>query len=353
MPRAERLSSEHESIDRHWMRHALGLARQSVGVASPNPAVGCVIVKDGQLVGQGFHNYDRLDHAEIVALKEAGGLARGATAYVTLEPCNHFGRTGPCVDALLRAGVKRVVAATEDPNPAAHGKGIESLRAAGVQVESGILQTAARNLNDAFAKYIQTSLPLVVMKIASTLDGRIAPAGQKPKSPYRITGTEARARVQVLRHAADALLTGVGTILADDPLLTDRSNLPRRVPLLRVVLDSMLRIPLNSKLIETAQDDVLIFFTEGEPATRRKLERAGIRLEQLPAEAGGNRVALSQAMNRLGKMQISSVLVEAGAEVNAAMLERDLVDKLILIYAPIFLGPDAIPMLASARHIPP
>jgi diaminohydroxyphosphoribosylaminopyrimidine deaminase/5-amino-6-(5-phosphoribosylamino)uracil reductase len=226
--------------DEQWMERALRQAERSVGLASPNPAVGCVLVRDGALVGEGFHEYDRRDHAEIVALRQAGPLAQGATAYVTLEPCTHQGRTGPCADALIAAGVARVVVATADPNPVVHGKGLARLRAAGVEVTSGVLEEPARRINDGFAKIVTSFLPFVTMKVAATLDGRIAPADRSVRGHFWISGEEARTEVHRMRHAADALMVGVGTIIADDPLLTDRSDLPRRRQLLRVVLDSTL-----------------------------------------------------------------------------------------------------------------
>jgi diaminohydroxyphosphoribosylaminopyrimidine deaminase / 5-amino-6-(5-phosphoribosylamino)uracil reductase len=326
--------------DEQWMGRALAQAEQSVGLASPNPAVGCVLVQGESVVGEGFHQYDLYDHAEVVALKKAGPLARGATAYVTLEPCSHHGRTGPCADALLAAGVARVVVATADPNPQVHGKGIARLRAAGVEVRTGVLEEPARRLNDGFAKFITTSLPFVTMKVASTLDGRIAPA--------RITGEEARAQVHRMRHAADALLTGVGTILADDPLLTDRSHLPRRRPLLRIVVDSTLRTPLDSQLVKTAQQDVLIFFSHASNAAQQALEARGVRLLQL----GHDRVPLKDVLQRLAEMNITNLLLEGGTGVHTAALNQSLVDKLVLFYAPRFLGDQAVPMLSSIEAAP-
>lgn len=334
-------------VDQQWMERALKQAEQSVGLASPNPAVGCVLVRDERVVGEGFHEYDRRDHAEVVALKQAGPLARGSTAYVTLEPCSHYGRTGPCADALLAAGVTRVVMATADPNPQVHGEGIARLRAAGVEVRSGVLEEPARRLNDGFARFITSSLPFVTMKVASTLDGRIAPGQRSEPAPHWITGEPARAEVHRMRHAVDAVVAGVGTILADDPLLTDRSQLKRRRPLMRVVLDSKLRTPLNSRLVKTADQDVLIFFSDAADADRRALETSGIRLVQIP------RVEMKDVLKRLGEMQITSVLLEGGAEVYTSALNQGLVGRLMLFYAPRFLGGQAVPMLGSLEAIPP
>jgi diaminohydroxyphosphoribosylaminopyrimidine deaminase/5-amino-6-(5-phosphoribosylamino)uracil reductase len=336
--------------DQHWMELALRQAERSVGLASPNPAVGCVLVKDDALVGEGFHEYDRRDHAEIVALKQAGPLAQGATAFVTLEPCSHQGRTGPCADALIAAGITRVVVATVDPNPEVHGRGIARLRAAGVEVSTGVLEEPARRLNDGFAKFVTAFLPFVTMKVAATLDGRIAPAQSSVRGHFWISGGEARAEVHRMRHAADALIVGVGTIVADDPLLTDRSDLPRRRPLLRVVLDTTLRTPLDSQLVKTAHEDVLIFFSHADPAAQKALEARGVRLQQIAHQ--GPRVPLQGALVRLAEMQITSVLLEGGAEVYTSALNQGLVDRLTLFYAPTFLGRTAVPMLSSIDEVP-
>ena len=311
-------------IDQQWMERALQQAEKSVGLASPNPAVGCVLVRGDAVVGEGFHEYDRRDHAEVIAIKQAGPLAHGATAYVTLEPCSHQGRTGPCADALITAGIARVVVATADPNPQVH-------RAAGVVFTTGVLEEPARRLNDGFAKFITNFLPFVTMKVAATLDGRIAPAENSVRGHFWISGAEARTEVHRMRHAADALMVGVGTILADDPLLTDRSDLPRRRPLLRIVLDSTLRTPLDSQLVKTAYQDVLI-------------------LQQIAHR--GPRIPLQEALVRLAEIQITNVLLEGGAEVYTSALNQGLVDKLTLFYAPRFLGKTAVPMLSSIDGLP-
>jgi diaminohydroxyphosphoribosylaminopyrimidine deaminase/5-amino-6-(5-phosphoribosylamino)uracil reductase len=336
-----------KQTDQQWMERALQRAEQSVGLASPNPAVGCVLVRGDSLVGEGFHEYDLRDHAEIVALRQAGPRARGATAYVTLEPCTHHGRTGPCADALMAAGVARVVVATVDPNPLVQGKGIARLRAAGIEVEAGVLEEPARRLNDGFAKFITTSLPFVTMKVAATLDGRIAPAQPAAGAPFWITGEQSRAQVHRMRHAADALIAGVGTILADDPLLTDRSHLPRRRPMLRIVLDSTLRTPLGSQLVKTAQQDVLIFFSHATVATQEALAARGVRLHQIAGHSSTKGIPLPDVLLLLGKMEITSLLLEGGAQLYASALNQNLVDKLTLFYAPRFLGPAAVPMFGS------
>src|SRR5690348_16357993 len=307
---------KHEPTDERWMRRALALAEQSVGLASPNPAVGCALVKDDRIIGEGFHAYDQRDHAEIVALKAAGPAAKGSTAYITLEPCSHCGRTGPCADALIQAGVARVVAATADPNPAVNGCGLERLRHAGIAVETGVLCDEARELNDAFARYIQTRLPFVTLKAGISLDGRIAPAPgyRTARRAVMLTGPESQAEVQRMRHASDALITGIGTVLADNPLLTDRSGMPRRRPLLRVVLDSSLRLPLDSRLVQTAAADVLVFCVNPDAERRHTLEDQGIRIEQLEPEPGANRVPLQHVLQRLGELEITSAMLEGGAK---------------------------------------
>src|SRR5215468_5093390 len=281
--------------DIRFMQRALELARKGVGLASPNPTVGCVIVNDGQIVGEGFHQYDWRDHAEIVALKSAKERARGATLYVTLEPCSRTGRTGPCTDAIISAGVRRVVAAIEDPNPLNASHGFERLGLAGIEVVKDLCEEQARRLNEGFASWIRTKKPFVTLKSALTLDGQLAlPEGRRNgrrNSGRRggaewITSEESRAEVHRMRHASDALLTGIGTILADDPLLTDRSGLPRRKRLLRVVLDAHLRLSAESRIVKTLDDDLLVFTTTSlKSPGAKKLQNLGVEL--VPAHSKG------------------------------------------------------------------
>ena len=359
--------SEVLAPDQGWMQRALELAQHSVGLASPNPVVGCVLVKDGMVVGVGRHEYDRKDHAEVVALKNAGGAAWGSTAYVTLEPCCTTGRTGPCTNALIEAGVARVVIATIDPNPAVSGRGMERLRAAGIAVTCGVLEREARQLNDGFAKHIRTGRSFVTLKAGVSLDGRIAPEpGTAPRGePFFLTGEKARAAVQEMRHSTDAVITGINTVLQDDPHLTDRSGLPRRRPLLRVVLDSGLRTPLDSRLVRSAQNDLIIFCTVATTHRQQTLEALGVRVERVAAaeEAGDqfgtgtngkgrnvrrSGVSLDAVMKRLGEMEILSAVLEAGSQLNASAMSSGHVDKITLFLAPIFLGPDAVPLLQEA-----
>ena len=329
------------------MQHALALARKGAGLASPNPMVGCVIVREGEIVGEGFHQYEWRDHAEVVALKSAGEKARGATLYVTLEPCNHTGRTGPCTEAIIAAGVQRVVAAMEDPNPVNSGRGFERLGAAGIEVFTGACEEEARRLNEPFACWIRTKKPLVTLKSALTLDGQLALPKRTKKSAKRmnrdwISSEESRAEAHRMRHASDALLTGIGTILADDPLLTDRSGLPRRKRLLRVILDSKLRLSPTSRIVKTSDDDLLVL-TAAPPrsAKARKLQNAGVEI--IHSKAKNGRIDLTAILAELGRREILSVLLEAGPTLNGAALAAGIVYKLFLFYAPKIAGESRVP----------
>jgi len=312
------------------MQMALTLARQGEGRTSPNPAVGAVIVRDERVVGRGFHTWARVRHAEIEALAEAGEAARGATLYINLEPCSHRGRTGPCADALIEAGIARVVAAMQDPNPEVSGRGFERLRSAGIEVEmAGEFEIQAELLNEPFAHSMRTGRPLVTMKSAMTLDGKIA---ARPGEAGWITSEKAREHAQKLRHASDAILTGIGTVLADDPMLTDRTGLERSRPLLRIVLDSNLRIPLDSRLVESAHDDLLIFTTAAADAERSDaLQKRGIGV--LPCDG-----SFDSVLQFLAHAKYRSLLIEAGAGINASALNAGIVDKVFFYYAPKILG---------------
>ena len=333
-----------------YMQHAMSLARKATGLASPNPLVGCVLVREGQIVGEGFHQYDWRDHAEVVAIKSAGEKARGSTLYVNLEPCNHTGRTGPCTEAIIKAGIQRVVATIEDPNPAVAGSGFDRLRAAGIEVFTGVLEDEARQLNEAFAKWIRKKRPFVTLKSAMTLDGQLAlPQAGKRKSSTWITSEESRAEVHRMRNASDALLTGIGTILADDPLLTDRSGLPRRRRLLRVILDSKLRLSPRARVVKTADDDLLVFTSEALGSSRvRSLQKAGVEIVSMKKRAG--HVDLHAVLKELGKREILSVLLEAGSALNGAALAADVVDKVFLFYALRFAGETRVPF-ATAKNL--
>ena len=341
------------------MEHALALARKGMGLASPNPMVGCVVVREGQIVGEGFHQYEWRDHAEIVALKSAGDKARGATLYVTLEPCDHTGRTGPCTEAIIAAGVQRVVAAMDDPNPVNSGRGFGRLRAAGIEVFTGVCEEEASRLNEPFACWIRTKKPFVTLKSAMTLDGQLAlPRSDKKtgKNSGRrrswISSEESREEVHRMRHASDALLTGIGTILADDPLLTDRSGFPRRERLLRVVLDSKLRLSPSSRIVKTSDDDLLVFTTLPVNSSKaRKLQDGGV--EVIHAKTKNRRIDLSLVLVELGRRDILSVLLEAGPTMNGAALAAGMVHKLFLFYAPKIAGENRVPFALAPKLILP
>ena len=336
------------------MRRALDLAQMGRAQASPNPMVGAVLSDaDGNFISEGFHTYEKRTHAEVLALEQAGNKAKGATLYINLEPCSHVGRTGPCIDELIRARVSRVFAAMRDPNPVVSGKGFERLRAAGIEVHEGLLQAEARKLNEAFAKFIVTKRPLVTLKAGMTLDGKIAPPPGGSISIFGaggwITSEEARAHVQELRHMSDAIMVGVGTVVADDPLLTDRTGFPRRRPLLRVIMDSRLRLPLESRLVKTVKDDLLVFCSFAEEKKRRALEDRGIRVEQVRLGTPDGRPDLPSILARLGELEITSMIIEGGALLNWTALATDSVDKIFLYYAPkILAGTGSVPFAAGA-----
>jgi diaminohydroxyphosphoribosylaminopyrimidine deaminase/5-amino-6-(5-phosphoribosylamino)uracil reductase len=329
------MNAAEQETDARYLREALDLARKGDAQASPNPLVGAVLVRDGQAVGRGFHTWAGVKHGEILALEEAGERARGATLYINLEPCCHEGRTGPCTAALIQAGVARVVAALEDPNPLVAGEGMRQLRAAGIRAEIATAFSAeAAKLNEAFVHFMRTRLPLVTLKTALTLDGKIAAPDD---NRGWITSEKARAHVQQLRHDSDAMLTGIGTVLADDCLLTDRSGLPRSRPLLRIVLDSRLRLPLDSQMVRSAAGDVLVVGTSAAPGERRKaLEGRGVRVLILDGRDG--RSDLRASIEAVAQQQYLSVLIEAGAKVNWAALETGVADKVFFYYAPKILG---------------
>jgi diaminohydroxyphosphoribosylaminopyrimidine deaminase / 5-amino-6-(5-phosphoribosylamino)uracil reductase len=354
-----------------FMDRALELAARGIALASPNPMVGAVLVRAGQIIAEGFHTYEGRRHAEVVALDAAGAAARGATLYVNLEPCCHTGRTAPCSQALIAAGVARVVAAMPDPNPRVAGRGFEQLRAAGIEVSAGLREVEARRLNEAFARWIVSREPLVTLKSALTLDGQLVLPGQRAatragarkasgnktrtedartsESDRWISSPESRAEVQRMRHASDALLTGIGTVLVDDPLLTDRTGLPRRRKLLRVVMDSRLRLPLRSQLVRSADNDVLVFTRAAETSAKaRELRRAGVEVVRLAGR--GAKPDLAQAVAELGRREILSVLLEAGATLNSTAMAAGIVDKMRVFYAPKVAG--AIKQKSGARDAP-
>jgi len=352
------------SADEAVLHRALELASEAIGLASPNPYVGAVIADaHGNLVGTGTYTYSGVKHAEILALEAAGSKARGGTLYINLEPHAHQGRTPPCTDALMAAGIHRVVASMPDPNPKVSGQGFEKLRAGGVHVEVGGLEEQARRLNEGFARYIRHGRPLVTLKAAMTLDGKIAPPPAEALDRYDgipaggwVTSEVARAHVQELRHQNDALMVGAGTILSDNPLLTDRSGRPRRRPLLRVILDSRLRLPIESRLVQSVvaerKKDVLVFCAEHDEQKKAQLEELGIRVETISSADPDGRPDLAAILRRLGQLEITSVLIEGGATVNWTALASNVVDKVFLYYAPkILAGSGSIPFAAGVGFL--
>jgi len=330
------------------MRQALTLAEKSLGQASPNPPVGCVIVQQGVVVGKGWHEYEGRDHAEVRALAGAGSRARGATAYVTLEPCAHYGRTPPCASSLVAAGVRRVMVARLDPNPLVSGKGIRQLRSAGIEVELGLLHVEAGRIIEPFACHVTTGLPLVVGKVGMSLDGRIAAAG----SPGgRITSEESRNFSQHLRLQLDALLVGIGTVLADDPQLSYRGKLPKARPLMTVVLDSTLRTPASARLLDAEPaPHVLIFCGADAPRERRRrLEARGA--EVLQVAHGPRGLDLKRVLKELGDRDILGLLVEGGSKVHWSFLSANLADKFYFNVAPVVLGGEkAVPAVGGTGY---
>lgn len=340
--------SDHSADEQHLHR-ALELARQATGLASPNPYVGAVISNQGEVVGEGTYTYEGVKHAEIIALEQAGEKARGGTLYINLEPHGYHGRTPPCTDALIRAGVRRVVASMADPNPKVSGRGFEQLRQAGVDVLVGQLEEEARKLNESFARYTRHHTPLVTLKAAMTLDGKIAPAPAEAITANNgippggwITSETARAHVHEQRHAHDALLVGAGTILSDNPLLTDRSGKARRRPLLRVILDSRLRLPIDSRIVRNVaserKNDLLVFCASADERKQAALEKLGVRIEKMPAFESDGRPDLAAILRRLGELEILNLMIEGGATVNGAALAAGVVDKVFLYYAPKILA---------------
>ena len=332
-------------LDHRLMTRALELARKGVGLVSPGPLVGCVIVdRENRVVGEGFYVFEDVQHAETIALAEAGDRARGGTAYVSLEPHAHFGRTSPCTDALIAAGVKRIVAPIQDLNPKVSGRGFEHLRRAGLEVEVGLLAEEAQEINEAYLHYMCTGRPFVHLKIAVSLDGKIA---TRTGDARWVTGPESRKRAHELRHRYDAILVGSGTALKDDPLLTDRSGLSRRRPLTRIVLDNRLQLSLDSNLVRTAGDSPLIVFTSPDAE-----EQKSSALEQQSVEVSRVRDKnLLKVLEELGSRSLQSVLIEGGSEVTGSFIDARLINKVTFFISPKIVGGREAPVAVAGEGV--
>lgn len=321
--------------DARFMSKALKLAALGRGSTSPNPLVGAIVIQRDKIIGKGYHQKAGTPHAELFALQEAGELAEGSTLYVTLEPCCHYGRTPPCTEAIIKAGIKRVVVAVLDPNPLVAGKGVRRLREAGIEVQVGVLEEEAERLNEAFFKYIRMRKPFVTLKAAMSLDGKIATSTGDSRW---ITGEDARLYVQQLRVESDAIMVGIGTVLADDPLLTVRLPGESKKPL-RVILDSSLCLPEDSKLVQTAREvPVIVAAVRGKYQEQKRvlLEQQGVEVWDFPGVDG--RVNLENVLEELGKREVVALLLEGGGTLNSSFLEGGLVDKFILFLAPLIIG---------------
>ncbi len=324
-----------------YMRLALELAAKGAGYVSPNPMVGAVVVKDDRVVGRGYHQALGGPHAEVNAIDDAGDAARGATLYVTLEPCNHYGRTPPCTQKILNAGIRRVVVAMADPNPHVTGGGNAYLGSLGLEVACGICEAEAVALNESFIKFMHTRHPFVVLKLAATLDGRIA---TRSGDARWVTGPQARAFVHQLRHGMDAIMVGIGTVLADDPELTTRLEQGGGIDPVRVVLDSRLTISPEARMLNqsSAAETLIICGPEAPEEKGARLREKGACLIQLPLAEG--RIDLKLLMKELGARGLTSLLIEGGAQVAAASLKDGIVDKVHFFYAPKIMGGDGIPI---------
>lgn len=322
--------------DMAFLEMAYSLAEKAKGWANPNPYVGAVVVKKGIIAGTGYHKKPGKPHAEAIALQRAGSRARGSTAYITLEPCVHWGRTPPCVDNLIRSGIKRAVVSSLDPNPMVYKKGIRKMMQAGIDVSVGLLQEKNSILNEVYNKYICTRIPFVTAKVATSLDGKMATRSQESKW---ITSRQTRKYVHLLRGEHEAIMVGINTVLNDDPRLTIRHPLWKRKRIRRVIIDSKLRFPLRAKILETRDKGEITIFTCPFNASKKAdaLKKRGVKIIPLPKNADGG-VNLTGVLIWLGKNEVSSVMVEGGSRLITALLEQQLVDKIFITFSPKLIG---------------
>lgn len=338
-----------QTIDEQFMQEALALAAQARGRTSPNPMVGSLVVKDGRIVGRGYHVKAGAPHGEVVALEDAGEQAKGATLYITLEPCCHYGggkRTPPCTRAIIAAGIRRVVAAMRDPNPLVSGQGVEELRQAGIAVELSVLETEAAALNEVFIKYITTKRPFVLLKVAASLDGKIATVTGESRW---ITNERSRLLVHQLRDQVDAVMVGINTVLRDDPLLTTR--LPGgggRDPM-RIVVDTHLRIPCEARLLATSATACTVIATSPAAPSEKRLQLEAAGAKVLIVESDGPGISLGPLMDQLGAMQVTSILLEGGGELHCSALGAGIVDKVLYFLAPKLIGGRSAPMAIAGE----
>jgi diaminohydroxyphosphoribosylaminopyrimidine deaminase / 5-amino-6-(5-phosphoribosylamino)uracil reductase len=338
-----------QTIDEHFMQEALALAAQARGRTSPNPMVGSVVVKDGRVIGRGYHVKAGAPHGEVVALEDAGEQAKGGTLYITLEPCCHYGggkRTPPCTRAIIAAGIRRVVAAMRDPNPLVSGQGVEELRQAGIAVELSVLETEAAALNEVFTKYITTKRPFVLLKVAASLDGKIATVTGESRW---ITNERSRLLVHQLRDQVDAVMVGINTVLQDDPLLTAR--LPGgggRDPI-RIVVDTHLRIPCEARLLAASATACTVIATSPAAPRAKRLQLEAVGAKVLIVEGDGPGISLGLLMDELGAMQVTSILLEGGGELHCSALRAGIVDKVLYFLAPKLIGGRSAPMAIAGE----
>ncbi|MBU4258377.1 MAG: bifunctional diaminohydroxyphosphoribosylaminopyrimidine deaminase/5-amino-6-(5-phosphoribosylamino)uracil reductase RibD [Desulfobacteraceae bacterium] len=330
--------------DKYFMKMALDLAKKGLGFTSPNPMVGAVVVKDGRVVGKGFHEAVGGAHAEVNAIDDAKTLTEGGVLYVTLEPCNHMGRTPPCTLKIIEAGIKRVVVAMKDPNSDVKGGGIDYLKNKGIDVTIGICEDEAKRLNEAFIKYVETGLPFVTLKCAATLDGRIA---TRTGNARWVSGEESRRYVHKIRHAVDAIMVGVNTVKVDDPSLTSRLDNMNGLDPVRIILDTNLSISEEARVLQldsdSDSDTIIITCNSVSENKKRRIEKKGVKVIEAPVKDG--LIDLASLMVQLGTLEITSLLIEGGSRVNASALSAGIVDKVIFFYAPKILGgDDGIPM---------